>query len=505
MAESGHDGPLSVPSPTGATWLATCAAAGSILLAGCAGTRASLETPTVAPWPVISTSGPAAVAAGEPTGLTPTDGGSSVDEAATGSGPAKVAATEELPPPKIKGTLSTRARARWAGNDHDVDLYGLLSVDVGDEAVDDYTAHVMGRVSYDVDANGDSSGSFSSIDDTYDSRLEGRLYDAWLDIHRVGPLKSVRVGRQTLWDTPELVVFDGAKAVTDELGDLRWSGGAYAGQTTHEFESSPDQDAVYGAFAQVRPWTGGRARLDAMNLRDDTNQGKIRNNLVGLNLWQSLGERVRLHTEYTRLDNAGRDAQIDGTYYDAPNDFLVQLSYKEFLQPQTRRVTELDPFFVVLQDYAPYHQSRVLASKGFDDDFSVEGGMDVRRLDDAGDEGPFNREFQRWFATGVIHYTPEVDVSVTGEVWDGDGESTSTWGLDLTKQADDDTKVSLGSYYSLFKSDFLHDEELEHVRTFYLRFKRQLDPASNLSLGYEYEDAEFQNLQTLTAKMTWRF
>ncbi|MCB9898564.1 MAG: hypothetical protein H6825_11210 [Planctomycetes bacterium] len=508
MADAEHDGPLSLLSLSGATWLATCAAAGSIFLSGCAAPRSTtLAAGSTTTWPPV-VSDDAAIAASDEPGASLDASSSTIDEAAAEtSGEPATGAAAEAPESKVKGNVSLRARRRWTGDSRDLDLYGLLSVDVGDESKDDVTAHVLGRVAWDVDGrNGDDSGTFSSIDDSYDSRLTERLYDAWIDVHRVGPFKTMRVGRQTLWETPELVVFDGGRVDTEEFGPLRISGGAYAGQTSHEFESSPRQDAVYGVFAQTRPWQGSRVRLDAMHLRDDTSDaGKLRNDFVGMNVWQSVGENLRLHGEYTRLENHSRDAQVDGTWYDAENDFMAQLSYKEFLQPQARRVTELDPYFTVLGEYAPYHQSRMLLSKGFDDDFTVEAGTDVRRLADGSDEGPFNREFQRWFATGTIHYPEQLDVSVTGEVWDGDGEGTSTWGLDATKQATDALRVSAGSYYSLFKSDYLLDSEREHVRTYYLRIKQQLDPASTFSLGYEYEDADFQNLQTLTAKMTWRF
>jgi hypothetical protein len=142
----------------------------------------------------------------------------------------------------VHGSLTTRYVGRQRGGEQDHDLYALLSLDVGDRIEDEWTAYVLGRVSKDLDGDtGGEDSTFFSQEDTYSGSLNGRLYEAYVENHDSG-LEVLRLGRQTLYETPEFVRIDGVRLETASEGGDKHSFGAYVGRPVHEYESSPSGD-----------------------------------------------------------------------------------------------------------------------------------------------------------------------------------------------------------------------------------------------------------------------
>jgi len=146
-------------------------------------------------------------------------------------------------------------------------------------------------------------------------------------------------------------------------------------------------------------------------------------------------------------------------------------------------------------------------SKSFDEELELYGGLASRRVDDAGDIGRYNRDWDRYYLTAAM---PELlpmntTLSVTGEVWDSPGNDVETWGLDLTSPLGKETNLSLGSYYSLYKYYFDIDTEREDVRTYYAEVRDSLSDSTNLSVRYELEDEEIDTFHYLRIGVSWRF
>jgi hypothetical protein len=488
-----------------ARWPTVCLPAAAWLLAGCA-SSAPIRGPPAGgtPW---SEDRAIAIGAG-PAGT----GGAGADVQGESAGPgAPAAGAEEAAAADglaVSGSLVTRYLGRQSGGDQDHDLYTLLSVDLGDEQADDWTGHVMGRLSKDLDGDtGGEDSPFFSLEDTYDHSLNGRLYEAYADA-RDTDLAVLRLGRQTLYETPEFVRLDGARIETAPAGDDKHAFGLYAGRPVHEYESSPDGDQALGAYAVNRPWKGARARLDYMHLEDEVLLGTEANDLWAVSLDQGIDRQFLLHGDYALLENRPREYTVRGTWVDPEEGTLVQVSHYELLSTQRMLVEELDPFFETLVEYFPFRQERVLASTSLDEDLDVSGGVDVRRVDDDDDVSEFNRDFQRYHATGTLHdvLVPDVSVSLTGETWNANGsDETTTWGLDVTRVYSEDVRASIGSYYALFKNDFLLGTERQDVRTYYVLLRLRQDPRLSWSFGYDYEDADIDDFQSLTVKASWRF
>lgn len=434
--------------------------------------------------------------------------------AQAGSGPGAVGASgasgagegEGDGPGELTGSLTTLARYRTTNDADDRDLELLLDVDWGDERQDPWSAHLLGRVSRDLDGDSTEDG-FSDISNTYSDDFDGRLYEAYLDVHDARGWQELRVGRQVMWDIPEFVRFDGLRAETGPEGRHKWRWGLYGGQPSHVFESSPSGDEVFGVLAEAQPWRGGRARFDFLHLEDERQLGTDQNDLWALSLWQSWAPDVRLWGRYERLEERSREAEVGATWVHAASDLLVQASHREQFSPQNQLAEELDPLYDALVTYEPFKHSRLLVTKGFGDDWDLSGGVDVRDLDDEDDLGTFNREFERYHLGCTAHDAglDGLDVTLSGEQWRADTADNLSWGLDFTQRLAEAWRLSAGSYYALYKDDLLLGEEREDVRTYYLTVRCKRDGGSSWSLGYELEDSDVEDFQTLTARATWAF
>lgn len=122
----------------------------------------------------------------------------------------------------IHGYLSASYRSRWTEDVSDKDIYQYINLNIGERRTDQVTAHIFGRGTYDMDGRlgQDHSYTFDTITDKEDRNLDGRLYFAYLDIHRVEYMDQIRIGRQTMYETPVLLYFDGPRAETEEFKSL---------------------------------------------------------------------------------------------------------------------------------------------------------------------------------------------------------------------------------------------------------------------------------------------
>ncbi|MEY4673641.1 MAG: hypothetical protein RL148_1425 [Planctomycetota bacterium] len=407
------------------------------------------------------------------------------------------------PATKLRGSLATRYWLRWTSNDTDQDVFSTLSADYGDEQKDAVTGRFVGRLALDIDGYDET---FGSINDSYGSRQDALLYDLYADFHRVDGFEKVRVGRQSIWETPEFVYFDGAHAVSEEIGTTKLQFGAYGGASTHLYEASNDGDWTAGVYSQARPWKGGRLRLDYLYLEDEARLGH-ENDLLAAGWWQTLAENLLADVQYSRLEDEDRDVRVRGSWRHAPSDFFVQASWYKLLTTQGDLVLELDPYYGSLLELKPYHQTSLSAAKGIGDHLRLTAGTDLRRVSDDADVGTNNRDYDRYYFTVAVIDLPVegLTAGVTADLWDSDGRTVDTWGADLTYQVSADTSASVGSYYSAWKYDIVSEEERDDVRTWFVRGRHKLSRRTTLDLGYELEDNDIDDFHFLRMGATWRF
>jgi hypothetical protein len=405
----------------------------------------------------------------------------------------------------VSALLTTSYRGRWGDGSHDHDVTEIASVTAGDPAVDALTFHALASASADLDgADSDDEFVFYSLSDTYDHRLTGHLYHAYLDVHRKEGFDVLRAGRQVLYETPETVYLDGLRVETAPRGERAWRAGAYGGVQALPYQSSRDGHYVLGAFAEARPGATTKLRADWLHAADDE-AGDDADDLLALKGTWTPELRLSLEASHSRLVREARDARLAGRWFDPEADVAVEARYYELLTPQHDLAVPLDPFYATLFDSFPYREAGLSFGKGLGETWYLQAGGEVRSVADEDDIGAFNRDFSRWFATASAEdlLPQEVALSVTGEVWDGSDERFETWGLDLQRDFGEDWRADLGSYFSLYKFDFYLDEEREHVRTWYAGLRHQATEALSLRVRYELEHNDIDDFQTLRVGMTW--
>ena len=410
----------------------------------------------------------------------------------------------------LSGSLMSRWRMRKSGSATDQDVYAVLAFDVGDSNSDPISGHFLGRLSADIDGQGDTQTQqvFGSLQDTYGDAAHLDLYEVSVAILQPfdAPVR-VRVGRQFDYATPEFAHYDGLRVESEPMGDVKIVAGAFGGVPVRLYDATSIGDRIVGAWTEARPWTGGRVRADWMHLHQDSAPSDYYNDLLGLSIWQRMGAHVLLDAGYTRLEEEDRDVRLRATYDDGEGDLMVQAGYYRLLNPQADFAYEFDPFYATLQEYQPFDQFRLLVSKSLGDDLRLDVGGDLRDLENEDDENFLNHGYERGYATFVISdiLARGLDLSLTGDAWSSDDRDIRTWGLDVTWTPDSTWRASVGSSYALYKYDVAQDIERDDVRVWYARARRKLDTAWTIDLAYEYEDDDFDDFHQITAGATWHF
>lgn len=495
-----------------------------LALAGCASAPVAPEgdppagetiaASSLEPRPVSRTDGPGrqedapapeAPATGEPEPQEGAPPGDAPTAASEESG-AAAAAPPEGGEVAVDGFLTTRYRGRWAAGESDQNLISIFDVHVGDPEQDAVSGHVGGRVHWNVNGRRAPDSLFFDIWDTYDGDVEGLIYDAYVDANEVPGLTVARLGRQSTYDTPVYLVFDGVRVESQELAGSGLRLGAYGGVPVHFFESS-QEGALYGANLDVRPWKGGRLRLDWMHLDEEAVMVDHDNDLLGIKLWQEVTDRLRLTGEYTMLEEESRDFALRADYVDPEANLTVNASYYQLLEPLRSLALELDPFFDSLLTYFPFARVGLQASKGIGERLVLQGGADFRQVSDEDDTGQFNRDYDRYYLTASVldAFTEGLTISLTGDLWDSDDREVDALALDATQEFDEKLRASLGTYYSLYKYDAATNSEQDDVRTYYAKVGYRKTKALSFDVGYDYEDNAFADFQIVIVGVTWRF
>ncbi|MBI5432331.1 MAG: hypothetical protein HZA52_05840 [Planctomycetes bacterium] len=409
----------------------------------------------------------------------------------------------------MHGVSTTRVIARSSDDADDVDLRESLVLDFGDSKTSRVTGHVFGVLTADLDGGSDRADqfAFTSLADTFDGAVDAWLYQAYVDVERTTGLDRLRIGRQIDYETPEFAFFDGVAVSTAERGEKRARFGLYGGIPVHLYESSRSGDVLFGAFGECVPWTKGRARVDWMHLEDETRLSQHEDDLLGLSLWQRVGEKLRFDGRYSRLEGEDRDVELGTSWNDARRDFVVRATWRRLLSTQKDLVLELDPFYGSLQSLYPYDQLGMSLEKGLGERATLRGGFDLRRVEDDGDIGTFNRDYDRAYAGATLHdlFVHGLELELDADAWDADGREVNGWGVSLSRAFASGLQASLGTYYSLYKFDLLSSNEREDVRTWFVKVSRTWSKSLRGEIGYDLDDEEDDTFHTLRVGFTWRF
>lgn len=265
--------------------------------------------------------------------------------------------------------------------------------------------------------------------------------------------------------------------------------------------TAPEDDTVYGAYIQARPWLEGWIQLHWTHIEDKYLYGNEEDNLYALEFWHNLEERFQIHALYSRLYEDERDLLLRINYYDHEHDLIVQGSYYELLSTQGIHTIDFDPYFASLKEYYPYRQANFTISKGWGERFEIDGGIFGRMLSDKNDESEFNHEFIRYFVTFYLYDLPVegMEAGATGEVWESytEGDKIISGDVEAGYLVNDKFKFSVGTDYSLYKYDYYLDSEQNEVRTYYSKLRYTPLEGLAFNLNYQFESDNFDRYHRL--------
>lgn len=406
----------------------------------------------------------------------------------------------------VHGSVSLEYRMRSDDDDTDQDIYQWLDLRLGDENVDRVSATVFLRSTWDLDSKrtGRKDYEFTEISDKYESDWNTRLYTAYLTYRpRSGPVEAARIGRQYVY-AAETFQIDGAWAESTVLEEtLQIRATAYGGVPSHIYESSPSGDWIAGGSVSAEPARGTRASLDYVHVADDF-QGKVRNDLTALRVWQRATPWLDLYSRVAYLDSL-RDYEIRATGKWPEHDLLVQVSYLSLLESYDEQfTTEFDPYYSILHTLEKYDQVRLRAVKGFGETITVETGADVK---DSDNEGVYNRDVSRVYVIPTFDRIPweDSELSFVLERWSGDGDRMETYGGEITHHFRDDLEATLGTDYSLYGYDAFRDRERNRVRSVYTDVRWKLREDLEVRLRYVHEEDDDRTYDVLTLGFTLAF
>jgi hypothetical protein len=428
-------------------------------------------------------------------------GGKSIQEP-TPAGVPVVAAEEGS---HFEGFIASRLVARWTGDAHDADLENLVSVDWSDPREKWIRARVVARITADLDSQ-EPGNPFNGLTDLDGEALDFKLYDAFVDILPGDDAGRLRIGRQLDAETPVIVHYDGIAFRTHPTGDEEITAGIYGGIPVRLYQGTGDQRSLIGIFAENRPWKGGRARLDYMHLEDETVPDSG-NGILGLGLWQQFENGWHAEGQYTRLEDRDRDLHLRAQWTSPNAGFSAAANWYQLFQTQDQLPADIDPYTSVLMALYPYQQFGLSASTELSEKLQLDLAVDARRVDESANLGEFNRDWERYRATAVFPglVSPRFDVSLFGDLWEGDDRDTTAWGLDLSYDTQEQWVFGAGSYYSLYKYDLLQVSERDDVRTYYARATCKLSSKLTFEMNYDYEDDDEDQYNALRGGIVWRF
>lgn len=415
----------------------------------------------------------------------------------------------------VHGSLSNRYKLRTTGSLHDNDIETLFTLDIGRPSADRFSGSLQVGGIFDLDGNRPGS-VFSSVYDTFSTQAVGRIYYAYFNARDLGPVQGLRVGRQHRYEF-ESLYFDGLTLESKPFH--RFTLTAFGGVPVHLFENQlgfDPGDWLVGGALQWNPLSKVQARFDYVHLKDKVTgfraaAGDHEDNLFGGTLWWEIDPRFGVVARFTSFSDQVRDVSFDATFRLPEKDFALRFNFFRLLQGYAVRVIDFDAFGIA-GTYQPYTEFSLNATKGLGNHFAVDGGVQIRFLDDNQIASAFNHGFERVFLSLSSFDLPVkgLSLSATGDYYHGEDNTlkNNTFGASFTaaqELLDKRLKLSGGTAFYLYRFNLFTGNESNDVRTYFARIQGKIFKDFEGRIGYEFEDNDFNNFHSVDVRLIWSF
>ncbi|MBI2336165.1 MAG: hypothetical protein HYU97_05330 [Deltaproteobacteria bacterium] len=426
-----------------------------------------------------------------------------------------LAKAEEKKKHLVSGSLTNKYKFRATNGFSDNDLESILTLNVGNPRANRFSFSAQGGGIFDLDGKKTDS-YFSDIYNSFPDAAVGRLYYAYLNINKLGPIDHVRVGRQRLF-LLESHYFDGLSIETVPLAGFVLT--VFGGTPVHLYENQIGMDWgdwMAGASLQWNPISKLRLRFDYTHLKDQTSgfrvsQGDLEDDLFGISFWANLTKNIELYGRFTSFSDEVRDAEAALNFQFPEQDLTVRLNYFRLLKGYDIRVTDWDAFGIA-GSYVPYNQAGLSVTKGLGEKFSVDGGFVLRKLDNNQTASAFNHGYLRGFVSlgsqdflakglemnATFDYYHGIDNTLKNDYYGG------SFGISqqLLKKR---LKLGAGTAFYLYRYNLLTGNESDNVQTYFANVEAKILKNLKAKAAYEFEDNDFDNFHEMKLSLTWDF
>ena len=389
--------------------------------------------------------------------------------------------------------------AKGAGNASDTDLYGALRLDMTQPKAQAYEFHYMGTARSDLDGKQDEFGfsPFEGVSDAGNSATIGYLYEAHFDFnYLLHDMPQLRLGRQA-GTRDEPIYFDGAAADFAISRDVNTT--VYLGRAVHFFELSSEStsDNLAGLGVDYRPFQPTRLGFDYLSTHDvrnpDTGSADLNDRQVSLRWWQRFGANWRGFARARLLNDAQRDTTLSFAGLLADGSVMLNGSFFRQHRAQNELSIEFSNYYDIIGRSEPYDAIDFKVRWLLTPHYGLDVGYYNRALSADAAEGPFNRDFSRYFL--IFDVTDRIAAGLTltlvVEHWEATTTSNDSTGFDVGYRFESwgrRATVNVGSTFSLYKYDYYTElGERTDVQTTYLKGKVPLGGGFTVTAGFEQE------------------
>ena len=430
--------------------------------------------------------------------------------------------TKPAPEPSynVRGSLSARYVYRIAElpdqRFSDQDIYSLLRLDLTSTKEKGFEFHFLGSGRADLDGHQDQTG-FYPLEDTgnaYDRPVQGYLLEAHLDMNKPLPLLTqLRLGRQS-GTRDELVFFDGLAV---DFGNDKVALSLYGGATIYyyEIDNRWGNDTIQGAGLDLTPFTFSTLSLDYLETKDKREiagqQDTLTDRLASAKLLLRIPPVTRLTGKYRTINGDPRDVSVRATTVWADAGGNLSAGYFRQFRAQNELTNEFALFYDVIGRSSPYESYDVKLRQFIATRIAIDAGYFSRKLLKETDQSVFDKDFSRAFVDVELSGCVLAGLScmAIGEQWKSKNNKYDSMGFDASyawrRKNGKEAKISVGTYYSLYKYDYYIDPGVrDKVRTYYLNVQHPFTKAFSMNGGYEYEDS-IENYTTVKVGMRYDF
>ena len=431
----------------------------------------------------------------------------------------------ETPPPSdssytVRGSASAKYVYRIAKLPEerfsDQDIYANLRLDLTTTKEKGYEFHFLGTGHADIDGHMDQTGFYplEDVGNAYSRPVQGYLLEAHLDLNKPLPLLSqVRLGRQS-GTRDEPVFFDGVAA---DFGTQKIAFSLYGGVATHfyEIDSSWGRDTLGGAGLDLTPFSFSTINLDYLEVKDKRQfadqQDTVKDRLASAKLTLRIPQTTRLTGKYRTLNGDPRDMSVRAATTLSDAGTSLSAGYFRQYRTQNELTNEFSLFYDVIGRSSPYQSYDIKLRQAVGSRVMVDVGYFNRKLLDEANTNSFDRDFSRSFLdielSGCL--VSGMSCMLIGEQWKSGANKYDSAGFDATyawrRLNGKEARVSVGTYYSLFKYDYyIMPGVRDKVRTYYLNLHHPFTKAFSVQGNYEYEEG-LEHYTTIKIGMRYDF